>query len=92
VSRSGAQSRLAQRRASAGGRASANAPSRKWPLRKIVAETMKEVAPGVSVPRDVLECGHMVPPAHDMIGRTYPASRRCRRCYEAEAQTNEKEV
>lgn len=81
MSRSGNQARLARRRAQAGAEASARSPKRKWPLRKIVDETWVEVVPGVKVRRDVLECGHTISPAHDFIGETYPARRRCGKCY-----------
>lgn len=83
MTRSGAQARLAHRRAQAGASASAASPKRKWPLRKIVEDTvMVEVAPGIKVRRNLLECGHTVAPASDFIGETYPASRRCRKCYQ----------
>jgi hypothetical protein len=81
MSRSGAQARLAQRRAQAGAEAEARSPKRKWPLRKIVGEQTVEIIPGHTTRHDLLECGHTVRPARDFIGETYPASRRCRECF-----------
>ena len=47
-----------------------------WPLRKIVGKDRW---------MDVLECGHTVPEASDIIGRVYTRKqRRCWKCAEAE--------
>jgi hypothetical protein len=86
--------RLKRSRAYAGGMASAASPKRKWPMRKITGETWVTIAgiEGRTFRRDLLECGHTVRPAHDMIGETYPASRRCGKCYaEAAAKTGKEQ-
>lgn len=90
MSRSGAQARLAGRRGRAGAEASARSPKRKWPLRKVVGDAWEEILHGHEIRRDLLECGHTVGQASDMIGDTYPARRRCRECA-ATAQTADTE-
>jgi hypothetical protein len=82
MSRSYSQAKLAERRARAGGIAAATSPTRKYPLRKIVGETMERIeGTTVEVRRQVLECGHTIAVPSDMIGERYPARRRCRKCF-----------
>jgi len=51
-----------------------------WPLRRVLRTERREVQPGVMLLRDVLECGHDLPPAEDICGARYPERRRCWRC------------
>jgi|ERR1700685_3558789 hypothetical protein len=81
MSRSGKQADLARRRGYAGAQASVASPKRKWPLRAVVGQTRVEIVPGFDVHREVLECGHTIGQAKDMIGDRYPARRRCGKCY-----------
>lgn len=54
----------------------------RYPLRKIVEVVrLHEGSYGSpDVFREVLECGHVVRPKHDMFGPTNAYSRRCKEC------------
>lgn len=52
----------------------------RYPLRAVVAEVMEQIAPGVEVKREKLECGHVVRIRHDHIGDTNAYRRRCKKC------------
>jgi hypothetical protein len=61
----------------------------RYPLRAVVDDAYPEhvlVRSGLNddfILRAVLlECGHVLPQARDMIGVRYPARRRCRKCAE----------
>jgi hypothetical protein len=69
--------------------ASAASPKRKWPLRRVVGSGRFAVyghAPAIKVYREVLECGHLIRPAHDMIGETEHERRRCGKCFDGKPQ------
>jgi hypothetical protein len=71
MSRSGRQAQLAESRGRAGGAAAARSPKLKWPLRVVVEQTTVVIA-GYTVARELLECGHTIGQARDMIGDRYP--------------------
>ncbi len=69
----------------------AAAATNRFPLRRVVSETHQELvamadsgpfAHDITVPAVLLECGHLVRPARDMVGGRHPARRRCRKCAE----------
>ena len=70
--------------------------TRRYPLRKVVDEAAdKEIKIGDStyhVTSVELECGHLVRPPEDIIGRRYPQRMRCRKCWleqQGEAATDD---
>jgi hypothetical protein len=76
-------------RARQGGQAAAE--TNRFPLRRVVSETHRELvatadsghfARDITVPAVLLECGHLVRPARDMVGDRHPARRGCRKCAE----------
>lgn len=50
------------------------------PLRAVVASGTGLDAEYPHGDRDVCECGHILRAASDLIGRRYPARRRCKKC------------
>lgn len=53
------------------------------PLRRVLGLVYEQIAAGEStaqVPRDLLECGHLLHSSSDIYGPTFPARRRCRHC------------
>jgi hypothetical protein len=50
------------------------------PLRKIVGTVGREIAPGVRVVYEQLECGHEQREKQDIYGPTNAYRRRCRQC------------
>lgn len=71
-------------RAMRGADAAAKSPTRFAPYRKIVSTEFDER--GMEV--ELLECGHRTRPRSDMIGRTYPSSRRCVDCLQASCEAD----
>lgn len=61
-------------RAQKGGAASAQSPTRQYPLRAVVG--FDELTG-----QDILECGHMMLVGQDMLSEYHAARRRCRKCY-----------
>ncbi len=59
--------------------------TRRYPLRRVVDDfAKKEIVAGGStywVDAVKLECGHLVRPPRDIIGRRYPERMRCRACW-----------
>lgn len=51
------------------------------PLRKVERQVMYDVlGNGTPIVQDLLECGHLLPPAEDIYGVRWPARRRCCKC------------
>jgi hypothetical protein len=58
------------------------------PLREIIGYVDVELAPGVDVQHEKLECGHVFPIRTDMIGKTNAYRRRCWRCRDEASNPN----
>lgn len=61
------------------------------PLRTVIARRLWPVTVGASgnsynLPSDLLECGHRLGVASDMVGDRYPDRRRCRKCAAGQAR------
>lgn len=59
-----------------------------YPLRKVIDSGIGADPERPHGDVDVLECGHSLTGAKDLIGRRYPAHRRCRKCFARERTTD----
>jgi hypothetical protein len=53
--------------------------SDRGPLRKVI-ETRHIAWNGITIARELLECGHLIPCRKDFVGPTNAARRRCGKC------------
>jgi len=56
--------------------------SKNVPLRKVIKLVLMQHPdyPKLTVERELLECGHLIPVRFDYVGRTNAERRRCRKC------------
>lgn len=50
------------------------------PLRKVIERVEVDIGYSVTVTREKLECGHVIPIVQDFYGNTYAERRRCKQC------------
>lgn len=72
---------LQRRFARGGGPRPRSNGSQNGPLRKIEGRILN----AQGAPRDLLECGHEVLPARDLMGERFPVRRRCKECKRTDA-------
>lgn len=63
-----------------GGKSRRAAQTRTYPLRKVILDGQGIWPEHPARDTDALECGHFLGGAEDIIGRRYPARRRCYKC------------
>jgi hypothetical protein len=61
--------------------------TRTYPLRKVLDDGIGLDPDRPNADVDALECGHFLSGAEDIIGRRYPARRRCHKCAKEAEQT-----
>ncbi len=68
---------------SKGGSSERAQKTRTYPLRKVIEDGIGLDPNRPHTDVDALECGHFLTGAEDIIGRRYPARRRCSKCARA---------